>query len=159
LPGEDRVLTLADIERELALSAAQVRTLIARGDLPAMRILGVWRVERRMLEQFIGRAYDDAATFLDATTPEPPAAPGTEPAPAAEPVPGADAGEELTGQQRRVLALVGDGLSNREIADLLSVEPSTVKSHVSGLLQRLGLRDRQQLTAYAWRHGILPPAE
>ena len=61
----------------------------------------------------------------------------------------------LTEQQQRIVRLIGEGMSNAEIAERLSVEVSTVKSHVSRVLQRLNLRDREQLIAHAWRSGLM----
>ncbi|MFC8192060.1 LuxR C-terminal-related transcriptional regulator [Cellulomonas sp. NPDC057328] len=63
----------------------------------------------------------------------------------------------LTHQQRRVLALIGEGLPNDEIAARLSLQVSTVKSHVARLLLRLDLPDRGRLIAHAWRSGLLEP--
>lgn len=58
----------------------------------------------------------------------------------------------LTPRQREILTLVAHGLSNFEIADSLQISNSTVKSHVSAMLQRLELRNRTQLVVYA--HGL-----
>lgn len=60
----------------------------------------------------------------------------------------------LSGQQERVLLLLAEGLSNAEIAQALHLEITTVKSHVSRMLQRLGLRNREGLIVYAWRLGL-----
>jgi DNA-binding NarL/FixJ family response regulator len=61
----------------------------------------------------------------------------------------------MTLQQRRIGQLVGQGLPNAEIAERLSLEISTVKSHVSRMLQRLNLASRQQLIAHLWRTGFM----
>lgn len=59
--------------------------------------------------------------------------------------------EELSAQEDKVLILLGEGLSNREIADRLRLAEKTVRNHVSKLLRKLGLRDRTQAALYAVR--------
>jgi DNA-binding NarL/FixJ family response regulator len=66
---------------------------------------------------------------------------------------------DLTPQMRRVLELVASGRSNSEIAEELTIEVSTVKSHVSRLLSRLDCRDRENLIAFAWRSGVVRPQD
>jgi DNA-binding CsgD family transcriptional regulator len=63
--------------------------------------------------------------------------------------------DAMTPQQQRIGQLVGQGLSNADIAKHLSLEVSTVKSHVSRMLQRLNLDGRQQLIAHLWRTGFM----
>jgi DNA-binding NarL/FixJ family response regulator len=67
--------------------------------------------------------------------------------------------EELTPREREVLALVGQGLSNVEIADKLVVSPLTVKTHVARLFMKLGARDRAQLVVTAYETGLVTPGE
>ncbi len=59
------------------------------------------------------------------------------------------AAELLTERERRVLALIGDGLTNREIGAELFISPSTAGVHVSNILQKLGVRNRAQAAALA----------
>lgn len=66
---------------------------------------------------------------------------------------------DLTPSERKVLALIGDGLSNREIGERLGVAEKTVKNHITSLLAKMGLQRRTQVAAWVagqraggWRH-------
>ena len=65
----------------------------------------------------------------------------------------------LTEREREVLALVGRGLSNAEIASRLFVSPATAKTHVSHVMTKLYARDRAQLVVVAYESGLLRPGE
>jgi DNA-binding NarL/FixJ family response regulator len=64
----------------------------------------------------------------------------------------------LTGRERDVLAAIGAGLSNGEIASALFISELTVKSHIGRIFAKLGLRDRAAAIVYAFDHGIVTPA-
>ncbi len=63
--------------------------------------------------------------------------------------------QQLTPREREVLALVAEGLGNREIAERLVLSLSTVQTHYSHLLEKLGLQNRAGLIKYAIRHGLI----
>jgi DNA-binding NarL/FixJ family response regulator len=65
--------------------------------------------------------------------------------------------EELTPREREVLTLVGQGLSNAEIAETLVLSPLTAKTHVARLFMKLGARDRAQLVVLAYETGLIVP--
>ena len=59
--------------------------------------------------------------------------------------------EELSPQERRIFDLIGDGLSNREIADRMYLAEKTVKNYVTNLLRKLGMSRRTEAAAFAAR--------
>ena len=70
--------------------------------------------------------------------------------------PGRAAIDTLTTREHEVLVLVAAGLSNRAIASRLSISERTARTHVSSILDKLGLRSRTQAAVYAVRQGLAP---
>jgi DNA-binding NarL/FixJ family response regulator len=89
------------------------------------------RVTRRVVEAFAGR-----------------------PAPSA---PRTSLLAELTDREREIVALVGIGLTNDEIAERLFISPATARTHVSRAMQKLDARDRAQLVVFAYETGLVAP--
>lgn len=65
--------------------------------------------------------------------------------------------DHLTEREQEVLLLMGRGMANSEIAEALFVSDTTVKTHVSHVLAKLGLRDRVQVVVFAYENGLVIP--
>jgi DNA-binding NarL/FixJ family response regulator len=81
-------------------------------------------------------------------------------------LPSAQAGQSLpalpaglTPREAEVLSLIASGMSNREIAEHLTISEGTVKSHINHLLTKTDARDRAQAVTFAYQHGLAPPPE
>ena len=74
------------------------------------------------------------------------------------PVP-TDGVEELTPQERRILDLVAEGLTNRQIAERIHLAEKTVKNYVSNILMKLGLARRAEVAAYMAKRRVQPPEQ
>lgn len=96
-------------------------------------------VTRRLIADF-------AETSATPAAPEP----DTEPAADSSPIAG------ITHREREVLALVGQGLSNTEIAERLVISAATAKTHVARLFAKLEARDRVHLAIIAFDTGLVP---
>jgi DNA-binding NarL/FixJ family response regulator len=71
--------------------------------------------------------------------------------------PDPDLVDELTAREREVVALVGHGLDNADIAERLVVTPATAKSHVSHAMLKVGATDRAKLVVFAYEAGLVVP--
>jgi DNA-binding NarL/FixJ family response regulator len=71
--------------------------------------------------------------------------------------PGTELLDELTAREREVVALVGHGLGNDEIAERLVVTPGTAKTHVSRAMVKLHAHDRAKLVVFAYEAGLVVP--
>jgi DNA-binding NarL/FixJ family response regulator len=145
LDADVLILTTFDVDADVfaALEAGAAGFLLKGADeatlLAAIRSVAAGegtldqRLTRRILREFSERR----STTVPATT-----------APAESP---------LTDREFDVLHLLAEGLSNAEIADRLFVEPTTVKYHLAGLLQKTGARDRLQAVLWGIRAGLVDP--
>ena len=119
-----------------------LKDLAPQGLIDAVRVVAdgqallAPQVTRRLIE-----AYVDSPT----------AAAGS---PAPEAMTGDPRLSDLTPREREILTLVGRGLSNQEIAELLVLSPLTAKTHVSRLFAKLDVRDRAQLVVLAYETGL-----
>jgi DNA-binding NarL/FixJ family response regulator len=66
--------------------------------------------------------------------------------------------DRLSERETEVLREIARGHTNSEIAESLYLSPATVKTHVSNILTKLGLRDRVQAVVFAYEHGVVRPA-
>jgi two-component system response regulator NreC len=63
--------------------------------------------------------------------------------------------EALSEREREIFQLVAEGHSNKEIAEMLSVSPTTVETHRAHILQKLGVHNTAELVRYAVRRGVI----
>ena len=63
----------------------------------------------------------------------------------------------LTGREREVVTLIGEGLRNKQIAERLFISETTVRHHLTSVFDKLGVADRLELVIYAYRHNLVKP--
>jgi DNA-binding NarL/FixJ family response regulator len=71
--------------------------------------------------------------------------------------PNAELAGPLSEREREILRLLASGLTNAGVAERLSLAEGTVRNHVTSILGKLGVDDRAQATALAWRYGLITP--
>ncbi|MDA3804632.1 response regulator transcription factor [Clavibacter sp. CT19] len=126
--------------------------VIARGDA-----LLSPDVTRRVIERF-GRGPAAPGGSGASDGPDAPRGSDEGTAPAATPaIPTDPRVQTLTDRELEVLRLLAEGLANAEIAERLYLGEATVKTHVSRLLLKLGVRDRVQAVVFAYERGIVVP--
>ena len=60
----------------------------------------------------------------------------------------------LTEREREAIALVGEGLKNKQIAERMFISETTVSHHLTSIFAKLGVSDRLELVVYAYTHGL-----
>ena len=65
--------------------------------------------------------------------------------------------QSLSSRETELVALIGEGLSNKGIADRLGISEITVRHHLSSIYRKLQIRDRLELLLYAYKHKLIPP--
>ena len=68
-----------------------------------------------------------------------------------------DNGVRLTGRERDIIALIGEGLKNKQIAERLCISEPTVRHYLTSVFEKVGVKDRQGLIVYAYQHGLAKP--
>jgi DNA-binding CsgD family transcriptional regulator len=65
--------------------------------------------------------------------------------------------ESLTRREHEIVALVAEGLTNRELAERLCISEATVRTHLTSIFLKLGVTNRLKLVVYAYRKGLIDP--
>ena len=133
--------TDADLPWEAAVSRLELARLSAT-DSPEVAVAEAWRARQACAERDAPRWIDETNALLRLLGERPGVV--------------APSGEPLTRREREVLALLGEGLSNPEIAERLFISRKTVEHHVGNVLAKLGLRNRAEAAAHAVRREPAP---
>jgi len=68
-----------------------------------------------------------------------------------------DNGVRLTARERDIIALIGEGLKNKQIAERLCISEPTVRHYLTSIFEKVGVKDRQGLIVYAYQRGLAKP--
>ena len=157
--------TYADEESILAALGAGARGYLTKdaGRADILRAIRSAAAGQAVLDPAVQARLLAAAGRSRAATPSaastPPSSGTVEPPASAAPAIGGGTlsplSSDLTPREREVLALIGEGLSNRAIALHLFVSDSTVKTHINNLFAKVGVRDRVQAARLAIAHGLV----
>ncbi|MGY1700196.1 response regulator [Geodermatophilus sp. SYSU D00766] len=143
-PPRVLVLTTYDLDEYVVDSLRAGASGFLLKDVPAEDLVDAVRVVHRgeavVAPRVTRRLLDRFARLLPAAGQDPPSLDG------------------LTEREHQVLLLVARGMSNAEIAAELVLSETTVKTHVSNVLMKLGLRDRVQAVVLAYERGIVRPS-
>ncbi|GGA67735.1 DNA-binding response regulator [Pseudoclavibacter endophyticus] len=157
------VLTTFDLDEAVARSvAAGASGFVLKATDPSL-LVGAIRTVHAGNQLFAANATAELiAKYHGASVGDGRARGGARRGAAADRAPGArheppPAWETLSEREREIFVLAARGLSNAEIGEVAYVSAGTVKTHISHILHKLGLRDRIQLVVYGYEHGLLPP--
>jgi NarL family two-component system response regulator LiaR len=151
LPGMDGAAVTRVIRQKYPQVQVIALTSFKEGDLikNALEAGAISYLLKDVSADDLGRAI--RAAHIGRTTLSPEAAQALVEAANQPPTPGLD----LTEREREVLALMVEGLNNTQIAERLTVSPSTIKSHVSNVLSKLGVASRTEAVTLALRNHIV----
>ncbi len=148
------------------LAATQARVILLTGmrdpdiHLRAVRLGAMGVVLKEEAADVLVKAIDKVhrgEVWLDPTLTARALAGMTGTARAPEPAPEAVRIAELTEREREVIALLAEGLQNKEVSQRLHITENTVRRHLVAIFDKLGVESRLELVIYAFRHGLAKP--
>jgi len=148
------------------LSSTQARVILLTGmrdpdiHLRAVRLGAMGVVLKEEAAEVLVKAIDkvhSGEVWLDPTLTARALAGMTGTARAPEPAPEAARIAELTEREREVIALLAEGLQNKEVSQRLHITENTVRRHLVATFDKLGVESRLELVIYAFRHGLAKP--
>ena len=148
------------------LTSTQARVILLTGmrdpdiHLRAVRLGAMGVVLKEEAAEVLVKAIDKVhrgEVWLDPTLTVRALAGMTGTARAPEPAPEAARIAELTEREREVIALLSEGLQNKQVGDRLHITENTVRRHLVAIFDKLGVESRLELVIYAFRHGLAKP--